>query len=915
MKPLLYLLLACLMWTETQAAILQITSPQAAGTTFSASAGDTVTIRISIDTEGTRIQGVEAFITLPDSVFEVVDAFPSQSGVQPFRRGGFINGSVIFNRLSAFFGQEPSNNRLDYSEIRQGEGNRSGKGIVATCRLVALRSAENFSISIDRQFPLRETKYLISDQDQEFFFRQHIPLRGTVVGFPILDLPDIRVAINGEDRSLDLDAYVEHATLPDEDLTWTAQGFDTALISVSIDAITHAVTFRSIGSQSGQTTVTFTATDSSGKSGSARLALTVTSGPKLLLPNNFSFTRNTSLQIGLDQYVEDADNLPNDLLWDISEGDRISVQHNGRNLTLTASEGWVGVETFTFTVTDPEGAQDQKFVTISVTADTPPPGNGGNGGNNGGNGGNNGENTPPPDQEVLSGMVGIWESARGDTLLYADLGDTLSLDIQANVGTERANGFELFIAIDSRYIAPIDQGAATGIQPFISHAKLPESSVWINTVLTTSDTTHTYLRYAEVSLAGTTTDTATVATLQLIITSSIPAETPAFIAIETDTLNQRKTSFTVQGTGENFTLIPRNQIQIQNRLPILHVPRNLSVFEDETLILDLNGLVEDRMFTAAEFTWVITAPDTSLNIMLIQEANDQRVILRPPLDRTGIFTLIFWATDPEGVRVWQPSELTVVSVNDKPVLAGAFTLPVVFDEDMNFVASLDTLATDPDHLPWELGWTAQNGQTVSATIDMETRLLRIVPPPDWYGQDTIAVTVTDPKQASTQAQVVVSVRPINDSPTFISPLPELTIAEGDTVLDLNAYVKDADDATETFLWEVFGAREIGSKIESGGLLTLSIPAGWTGTETLTIKVRDTHGASTEAPLQVSAKPKLTGDFTGNGSVGFDDFLLFAQQFGNRAGNPAFDSKFDIDGNGEVGFGDFIAFAAFFGKEQ
>ena len=63
--------------------------------------------------------------------------------------------------------------------------------------------------------------------------------------------------------------------------------------------------------------------------------------------------------------------------------------------------------------------------------------------------------------------------------------------------------------------------------------------------------------------------------------------------------------------------------------------------------------------------------------------------------------------------------------------------------------------------------------------------------------------------------------------------------------------------------------------------------------------------SGEAPLET-----LTGDFDGDGTVGFQDFFQFADNFGLPAdpGNP-----FDLDGNGSVGFQDFFQFADNFGQ--
>ncbi|MCZ6633184.1 MAG: hypothetical protein O7G87_07245, partial [bacterium] len=66
------------------------------------------------------------------------------------------------------------------------------------------------------------------------------------------------------------------------------------------------------------------------------------------------------------------------------------------------------------------------------------------------------------------------------------------------------------------------------------------------------------------------------------------------------------------------------------------------------------------------------------------------------------------------------------------------------------------------------------------------------------------------------------------------------------------------------------------------------------------------------PLQtavtiVRIAPPLTGDFDNNGSVDFQDFLLFASAFGKT------DSKFDLDGDGAVAFPDFLIFATAFGQ--
>jgi hypothetical protein len=55
------------------------------------------------------------------------------------------------------------------------------------------------------------------------------------------------------------------------------------------------------------------------------------------------------------------------------------------------------------------------------------------------------------------------------------------------------------------------------------------------------------------------------------------------------------------------------------------------------------------------------------------------------------------------------------------------------------------------------------------------------------------------------------------------------------------------------------------------------------------------------------------DFDGDGTIGFRDFILFAQKFGTKKGEAAFDPRFDLDSGGDVGFRDFILFAQVYGK--
>ena len=64
-----------------------------------------------------------------------------------------------------------------------------------------------------------------------------------------------------------------------------------------------------------------------------------------------------------------------------------------------------------------------------------------------------------------------------------------------------------------------------------------------------------------------------------------------------------------------------------------------------------------------------------------------------------------------------------------------------------------------------------------------------------------------------------------------------------------------------------------------------------------------------------AWPGVPGDFTGDGHVGFEDFVAFVRNFGTSRSDDAFDDRYDLDLDGRVGFRDFVLFAAAFGEAR
>jgi hypothetical protein len=90
------------------------------------------------------------------------------------------------------------------------------------------------------------------------------------------------------------------------------------------------------------------------------------------------------------------------------------------------------------------------------------------------------------------------------------------------------------------------------------------------------------------------------------------------------------------------------------------------------------------------------------------------------------------------------------------------------------------------------------------------------------------------------------------------------------------------------------------------------------TGSLTI-VTNTELATQSIPLSVTvvsevpSDTSLVGDFDGNNSVDFSDFLTFAAAFGATSSDPKYLANVDLDASGAIDFTDFLTFAAQFGK--
>jgi hypothetical protein len=132
--------------------------------------------------------------------------------------------------------------------------------------------------------------------------------------------------------------------------------------------------------------------------------------------------------------------------------------------------------------------------------------------------------------------------------------------------------------------------------------------------------------------------------------------------------------------------------------------------------------------------------------------------------------------------------LTVVAVNDAPVITAQEVLSMDEDETITLLKSNFTI-TDVDNIPSDLTLKimAGNNYTFSGSV--------VTPTANFSGELSVNVVVSDLNDDSEEFEATITVNPVNDAPVVTSE-PDLTVYAG----NLYAYVftaTDPDDATLT----------------------------------------------------------------------------------------------------------------------
>ena len=98
---------------------------------------------------------------------------------------------------------------------------------------------------------------------------------------------------------------------------------------------------------------------------------------------------------------------------------------------------------------------------------------------------------------------------------------------------------------------------------------------------------------------------------------------------------------------------------------------------------------------------------------------------------------------------------------------------------------------------------------------------------------------------------------VNDPPV-VSDIPDQSINEDDSfgAINLDDYVADADHSDAQLIWSYSGNIDLTVSIDANRVATIGIPAGWSGSETITFRATDPDGLFDEDSAVFTVNPNI-----------------------------------------------------------
>jgi hypothetical protein len=684
---------------------------------------------------------------------------------------------------------------------------------------------------------------------------------------PVLK-PIAAVSFNeDESATLTLTDFVADPDNTPDQMTWKFTGNSGVKV-----AVTGGIATFSAGQDwNGTERLRLTVNDPAGLTSVRTVVVTakpVNDKPVLSAVPAVTFEEDKSFRVNLYELVTDVDNTKPSLKWVVSGNTNVRVRILRGQATITGVKNWNGTESLTFTVSDRGGLSDAKTTTVTINAVNDPPvlkpvpaiafdedqsgtlvmtdlv--------------TDPDNTPGEMKWAFTGQKSITASIAGGTATFSAGRDWNGTERLTLTVTD-PGGLTASRRVTVRLKPVNDAPVLAAISP-VTFKEDEASTLQLHPLVTDVDNAKSTLRWA---VSGNTN----------VLVSIAPTTGVARIRAKRDWNGTETLTFTVTDAG-GLTATGTTTVTVEpvNDPPVIKPINPVSFREDESTTLDLAALVSD--VDGDPISWTAESGNPNLTATV----SGAQVGFSAAKDWSGgPITVALTATDGKGGSAKRNVRVRVTPVNDPPVLRAI--PPVTIDEDGSTTLTMSDFVTDPDNTPAQMAWSF--GPRTNVRLRIVGSALRIWGKKNWSGDETIEVTVRDPRGLKATTSLSVTVRSVNDAPV-VTAIPAVTLREDEAAtVDLAKYGSDVDG--DALTWSATSTGEnLGVSVD-GSQLTISGSANWSGRAKVTVTATDPAAANADRAISVRVTavndaptldplPAVTFDEDGVGTLDLSSFV-------------------------------------------
>lgn len=279
------------------------------------------------------------------------------------------------------------------------------------------------------------------------------------------------------------------------------------------------------------------------------------------------------------------------------------------------------------------------------------------------------------------------------------------------------------------------------------------------------------------------------------------------------------------------------------------IPDQTAVEDGPTWTYDLGPHVFDPVDPDSVLRWFVTN-ETLVTASNENKTGDMQLTLTPSPEMFGNNTLKLFVVDTNGDFAETEFVVRIEPVNDGPIIDAI--LPLVVRYDLAYAYNLKYYITDIDNDYSDLQLSVDTASQPYVGVSADGLSILITYPFSMVGTtQSIVVTVSDGElTGSTIIDVVVST---DNVPVLLDSLPDITLYQGEAMLnvfDLDDYFMDPD---EDMLYYVTGQNHVFVNITDGEV-NIYAPTDWAGEEFVIFSAMDPEGARVEDAITVTVMP-------------------------------------------------------------